>query len=377
MQWINFYAFAQAMKEAPKVVRVRKAFDLADPAKPLQRDLSQITAMASPVLQHPLLMGYQLARLPPVQAFVENEEHEKWLRDLNEVGGALMTAIEFIRSRIAGYPSLRVPHLRTGSPYTYAETFLVAGFPWDAELRRMGLQLQGPPPVGQILESQADFQSLLNAASDELNASDASASFAAARAAMQPSDWDQLRELGRTFAGRVTDDAVTAAAGDFLLQRFQCGLSNLGTVGFGSRWPSANIYGCFRGPEQTLERRRGTRRNDGGQRRTGLNSADAARARGRSRAASSLLRRPRCRPVLASRQHSPPGRPGLIGNWACLHESNHLRVETCRGRRGPEAHRAGRFCSRVDLSVAANSDLMSNLMLAPYLPFGTVNSVGD
>ena len=49
MQWTNFYAFAQAMKEAPKVVRVRKAFDLADPAKPLRRDLSEITAMASPL----------------------------------------------------------------------------------------------------------------------------------------------------------------------------------------------------------------------------------------------------------------------------------------------------------------------------------------
>jgi hypothetical protein len=221
MQWTNFCSFAQAVKEAPKVVRVRKAFDLADPAKPLRRELSEITAMASPVRQHPLLMGYQLARLPPIQAFVENEEHEKWLRDLNDVGGALTVAIEFIRSRIPGYPSLRVPHLRTGSPYTYAETFLVAGFPWDAELRRMGLQLQGPPPVGQILESQADFAGLLNAAADELNASNASASFVDARAAMQPADWDQLREIGRTLAGRVADDAVTAAAGDFLLQRFQ------------------------------------------------------------------------------------------------------------------------------------------------------------
>ena len=85
----------------------------------------------------------------------------------------------------------------------------------------MGLQLQGPPPVGQILESQADFAGLLNAVADELNASDASASFVDARAAMQPADWDQLREIGRKFAGRVTDDAVTAAAGDFLLQRFQ------------------------------------------------------------------------------------------------------------------------------------------------------------
>jgi hypothetical protein len=221
MRWTNFYAFAQAMKEAPKVVRVRKAFDLADPAKSLRRDLSEITAMASPVLQHPLLMGYQLARLPEINAFVENQEHEKWLRDLMEVGGALTAAIEFIRSRFPGYPSLRVPHLRTGSPYTYADTFFVAGFPWDAELRRMGLQLQGPPPVGPILESLADFAALLNAASDELNMSDASTSFVDARAAMQQADWDQLREIGRTFAARVTDDAVTAAAGDFLLQRFQ------------------------------------------------------------------------------------------------------------------------------------------------------------
>jgi hypothetical protein len=221
MQWTNFYAFAQAMKEAPKVVRVRRAFDLADPAKPLRGDLSEITAMVSPVLQHPLLMGYHLARLPQVQAFVENEEHKDWLRDLSEVGGALTAAIEFIRSRVPGYPSLRVPHLRTGSPYTYAETFLVTGFPWDAELRRMGLQLQGPPPVGPILESQADFAALLNAAADELNASDASVSFVDVRAAMQSADWDQLREIGRTFAEKVTDDAVTAAVGDFLLQRFQ------------------------------------------------------------------------------------------------------------------------------------------------------------
>ena len=221
MQWTNFYAFAKEMKETPKVVRVRKAFDLADPAKPLRRDLSEITATALPILLHPLLMGYQLARLPPIQAFVENEEHEKWLRDLNEVGGALTAAIEFIRSRLPGYPSLRVPHLRTGSPCTYADDFFVAGFPWDAELRRMGLQLQGPPPVGQILESKTDFADLLNAAADELNASDASASFVDARTAMQPADWDQLREIGRDFAGRVTDDAVTAAAGDFLLPRFQ------------------------------------------------------------------------------------------------------------------------------------------------------------
>jgi hypothetical protein len=221
MEWTNFYAFARAMKEAPKVVRIRKAFDLADPAKPLRKDLSQITAMASPIRQHPLLMGYQLARFPEIQAFVENEEHKEWLRDLNEVGGALTAAIEFIRSRIPGYPSFRVPHVRTGSPYTYSEIFFVAGFPWDGELRRMGLQLQGPPPVGPILESQADFAALLNAAADELNASEASASFVDARAAMQPADWDQLREIGRTFAGSVTDDAVTAAAGEFLLQRFQ------------------------------------------------------------------------------------------------------------------------------------------------------------
>ncbi len=171
MDWDHVCEFGVALKESSKAIRVRRAFDLASEDDDLRVRLSGVTGRYSPVRQHPLLMALQLGQAGATDALVGSSEDEHWLQDAAELAALFSTAVEFLRSRIPGYPSLRVPHVRAGSPHVYGDPFFVAGFPWEAGMLRMGLQLQSAPELAEALESDRPIGALLQAAVADLEAS--------------------------------------------------------------------------------------------------------------------------------------------------------------------------------------------------------------
>jgi hypothetical protein len=217
--WQAAIALASELKEAPKFRGFRRAFDLADPDDDFPPRLGELTATYSPLRLHPLLLGDRLNALPATAELLQGDDDMAWLEDAVECGAAFAVAIEYLRSRLPGYPGLRLPHLRTGSPHVPQDPFFVRGFPWDPELRQLGLQLQGPPSMADL--GGGDAQSLQADLLDALKERPAWTGFAAAYAALSQADLAALAELGRQFVTRVSDDAVDDGAGAYSLARYQ------------------------------------------------------------------------------------------------------------------------------------------------------------
>jgi hypothetical protein len=169
---------------------------------------------------HPLLLGVRLAELgiyelgqpPPARA---------WLDDAVAVAQAFQTMIELLRSRLPGYPMLRVPHLRRGSPRLFDGAIQFTGFPWDSELRRSGLHLRTPPTFAQLGGDHLACRSLVLDTGRCLERRPAWQRFADARRALSDADAHQLTELGKQFAARTKPSALEEVLGASNTEQFE------------------------------------------------------------------------------------------------------------------------------------------------------------
>jgi hypothetical protein len=167
-----------------------------------------------------MLLGQRLNRLPATEALLRTDRDRMWLQDAVSAGVAFQVVVEFLRSRLPGYPVLRVPHIRRESPHVSHDPFFVAGFPWDLELRRLGLQLKEPPDMTRV-GAVHDCRNLLWNLVRGLESRPAWRRFGTARDALTGADVDTLGRLGKEFAARLSDEAITAAAGHLLLSEFR------------------------------------------------------------------------------------------------------------------------------------------------------------
>lgn len=218
--WSSAASLAAAIKDTPKLRSFRRAFDLNTGDDDLRQRVSVLTAQYSPLRSYPMLLGVRLNTLPATAQLLQTAQDTAWLTDAVEAGGAFQVIVEFLRSRMPGYPGLRVPHLRRGSPHLFNDPFSIRGFPWGPELRQLGLQLQNPPDMAP-LGGGIDCRDLLTAVVAGLEARPSWPRFAAAYASLSDSDLHALSEVSKEFAARVGEDEVTEAAGDYVLDRFQ------------------------------------------------------------------------------------------------------------------------------------------------------------
>ena len=93
-----------------------------------------------------LTIGWALQTFDLGAGLASTAEGAKFVVALDQVFKSSALLIEWIRSRITGYPRLLVPHVDTRGPYSDHNLMPGVRFPWIAELRKSGLQLAPAPP---------------------------------------------------------------------------------------------------------------------------------------------------------------------------------------------------------------------------------------
>lgn len=93
--------------------------------------------------------------------FARAEWVESWLGKCAQIEEAFTILIEWLRSRVEGYPFLGAPQLTRGSPWTAFNVSMET--PWLIELRRMSLQSKKTPPTIPFLNTSSSVQMELGA----------------------------------------------------------------------------------------------------------------------------------------------------------------------------------------------------------------------
>src|ERR1044072_8473588 len=114
--WQKAGALARVIKESPQGRSYRRVFDLRREGDDFPIRLSEVTAVYHSLKEHPLLMGMRLNHIEQVRELCGAPEDIEWLTDAIDTGFGLQLSIEFLRSRLPGYPAMLGPHLRPGSP---------------------------------------------------------------------------------------------------------------------------------------------------------------------------------------------------------------------------------------------------------------------
>lgn len=144
---------------------------------------------------------YQSIYLPTTmdcEQSAQTSEMQEWLHKSELLGHAYTTVIEWLRSRLGGYPFLGAPQLTRTSPWTTVNVSMRV--PWLIEFRRQLLQNRTTPPVVPFL--QVDHASQLRAGTrlgDAIAASSAGAQVDIAWRSLTDADRDQLRNACATM----------------------------------------------------------------------------------------------------------------------------------------------------------------------------------
>lgn len=217
--WQTAAALSDSLRETPKVKSFLRAFDRD--AGDLAVRVNELTAVYSSLRISPLLLGVRLNHMAATAQLLRDDDDEAWLADAVEVGTAFQVVVEFVRSRLPGYPMLRVPHRRTGAGYLIEiDEHFFHHFPWDSELSRLGLQLAGAPDMTK-LGGADDCAELLVELAGELANRHTWRRFAETQRALSESDRTTLSELGARFSAAVTEDAVVQHAGSRLMAQYE------------------------------------------------------------------------------------------------------------------------------------------------------------
>lgn len=138
---------------------------------------------------------YQSIYLPTTMDYehsAQTPEMQEWLHKSELLGHAYTTLIEWLRSRLGGYPFLGTPQLSRTSPWTTLNVSMRV--PWLIEFRRQLLQNRTTPPVVPFL--QVDPASQLRAGTrlgDAIASSPAATQVDMAWRSLTDANRDQLR----------------------------------------------------------------------------------------------------------------------------------------------------------------------------------------
>ncbi len=167
----------------------------------------------------PLLVGMRLPHIPEFAPLHDgSQDVRRWLDVAERFAFAFVDIIEFLRSRLPGYPGLLVPELVVGAPRVRDDGFWDMRFPWMTEVRRVGLQLKAKPDMPpQALELSDGGQRLYASLGDLVAALTASATwqrFDVAHAQLSPADRDAAMDLRKEYRQAIKDECVHRIAGE-------------------------------------------------------------------------------------------------------------------------------------------------------------------
>lgn len=144
------------------------------------------------IVAQPFFMWKYLPTHMSYDQFARSPRADAWLEKCEQLGLAYVTMIEWLRSRLDGYPFLGAPQLTRTSSWT---TFNVSmQVPWLIELRRCQLQNKATPPTIPVLKVDAPTQLAAGARlGSAVASSPAAIGLAAAWNALTDDDMQQLR----------------------------------------------------------------------------------------------------------------------------------------------------------------------------------------
>ncbi len=173
--------------------------------------------------RHPLVMGLLYADSASAEPMAAAAEGREWLRGALQVAFGFGRIIEWLRSRLPGYPRLLVPQLLPGSVRAQGSGFFFGpGFPWWQTFRSEAPQFHGrvnvetfeldPEEAERLREAVARVPTVLTKTAEFRD-------FAAAYTALDNAMVAELRSLARSYRDQTRDDDVDAIEPDNLMRR--------------------------------------------------------------------------------------------------------------------------------------------------------------
>jgi hypothetical protein len=170
----------------------------------------------------PLLLGKRLGRVPEFQQLHQRPDVKAWFDVAQRFAFVLVEVIEFLRSRLPGYPRLLVPDLLAGGSRVYNDGIWDQRFPWEFEVRQARLQFTSQPamlaPALELPDRGAAAYAALAEVSVALRATETWQRFNRADAALESSDLEAAKALRYEYRQAVDNVRVDDIAGDTVLR---------------------------------------------------------------------------------------------------------------------------------------------------------------
>lgn len=208
--WAYAEAIARELARDPMVTAVRDAFAAGDRWHPgrqgrrgWQGVLDQsLNMFGSQMRSMPLQVGKYLAYVPMVEGIVNDPSGRQWFEKVNELANTQHSRVELLRSRLPGYPFLRVPHLLPAGPLGGRDVEF-GSYLWERGVRRMGLQL-----VDTLPDANQQIQGAINGLARALSLTEEWEGFSSARARLDEDDKAALSEVGRWMTETIADERI-------------------------------------------------------------------------------------------------------------------------------------------------------------------------
>jgi len=173
--------------------------------------------------RHALLMGLAYAQSAAAGAMAAQPEGRAWLKGAVQIALGFGRIVEWLRSRLPGYPRLVVPQLSPSSVRCQESGFYFGpGFPWWATFRSEVPQLENRVNVETFDLNLADGDRLREAVAAlrrALSESHEFRDFAAAYASLDQETVSELRALGRAHREQTRDEDVDAVEPENMMRR--------------------------------------------------------------------------------------------------------------------------------------------------------------
>jgi hypothetical protein len=184
-------------------------------------DMANMTSSALHVQAQPLFLSEYLHTVIGYEQFIRAPGARAWLGHGRQIALGFTPLIEWLRSRLTGYPFTDAPQLRPNSPWTTLNVSMRTA--WFPELRDWRLHERDTPPIMPFLSGQQEGQLRAGAAlGAAIRASPAAARLDAAWRELHETDFHQLAgactALDRTV--HPIPAGQTDGHGDFLATGF-------------------------------------------------------------------------------------------------------------------------------------------------------------
>jgi hypothetical protein len=231
--WRTSEELAEVLRASPDIEALQRVFDRdsrqRDDPRPYERAIEHYVASMGMLRTRPLLFGLHAPQLPSIDMppptfgdLLKLDGFPDFLRSAQRAAGALLSLVEYLRSRLPGYPDLPLPELRPQAPRVERDGLLDASsMPWPMAARARGVERHGPSPSGLRGVDEPAWRERAEGLLAHLSASCEWSAFAVVTDGLSPDDRQQLDDACRRFDERTQLDAIHANAGPLLLRQGQ------------------------------------------------------------------------------------------------------------------------------------------------------------